>query len=129
MIKFRVDSKPCSTNVISRHFVMKNGKSASYKNQVANDFEELVKYKMIKENIRPIQFEKYEVNLFFGFSHVNTDLDNLAKNAIDSITQNKKKEKIWYLIEDDNKIFKIVLEKIKVKRGDEFTEFTIKEYK
>jgi Holliday junction resolvase RusA-like endonuclease len=129
MIKFRVDSKPCSTNVISRHFVMKNGKSASYKNQIANYFEELVKYKMIKENIRQIQFEKYEVNLFFGYSHANTDLDNLAKNAIDSITQNKKKEKIWYLIEDDNKIFKIVLEKIKVKRGDEFTEFTIKEYK
>ena len=128
MIKFRVDKKPCSTNKIMRYF-SRNGVAESYKSDEAKEFERIVEFELMRNRMKPIDYKKFEVHLKIGSSNIAGDVDNFAKNALDAISQNPRKPKNWFLLLNDNKVYRLIVEKEKVKKGEEYTEYFIKEYK
>jgi Holliday junction resolvase RusA-like endonuclease len=73
------------------------------------EFEELLK-----------SDKKLQVNYTFGLSSKNADVDNVVKAFQDAI-----QEKYDF---NDKRFYRIVAEKVDVKKGNEFIEFEIKEY-
>jgi Holliday junction resolvase RusA-like endonuclease len=63
----------------------------------------------------------YEIHYEFGFSSVASDVDNPAKCTTDVLSK-----KYGF---NDKHVFRMVLEKTKVKKGDEYIKFQIIQYK
>ncbi len=63
---------------------------------------------------------KLQAHYIFGLSNKNNDYDNCIKQFQDIIS---KKYDF-----NDNRIYKAVIEKFDVKKGEEYIEFEIKEY-
>lgn len=63
---------------------------------------------------------KLEINIRFGLSSKNADIDNPVKCFVDCL---QKKYKF-----NDRHIYKMSLEKVDVKKGSEFIEFDITPY-
>ena len=63
---------------------------------------------------------KLQVHYIFGLSNKASDYDNCIKQFQDIISKQ-------YGF-NDNKIYKAVVEKVDVKKGEEFIKFEIKEY-
>ena len=59
-----------------------------------------------------------DVSIKFGFSNAGSDIDNPLKMLVDIL-----QKKYGF---NDNKIYKMNLEKIKTKKGCEFIEFDIR---
>ena len=66
-----------------------------------------------------LQFDKIQLDLKFGLSNKNADIDNPVKCFVDCL-----QKKYGF---NDRLIYKMVVEKIDVKKGDEFIEFKIKQ--
>jgi Holliday junction resolvase RusA-like endonuclease len=64
---------------------------------------------------------KLMITYLFGVSSKSVDADNLSKSATDSLAMRYNF--------NDNKVYKFILEKTDVKKGDEFIGFLISEYK
>lgn len=62
-----------------------------------------------------------ELHIIFGFSSYNNDIDNPLKPFIDCL------QKRYGF--NDNKIKRLVVDSEQVKKGDEFIEFVIMEFK
>ncbi len=64
--------------------------------------------------------DKLEISIEVGLSSLLADLDNIAKPFLD-ILQKK------YLF-NDNKIYRLIMHKVKVKKKNEYIAFNIKQY-
>jgi len=69
--------------------------------------------------LRPMEIPEgpLELHITWGFSNAASDLDNPAKLFIDCL-----QKKYGF---DDKRITKLVLEKVKVKKGEEFIEWEV----
>lgn len=65
--------------------------------------------------------QKLQLNLEFGFSNRGSDLDNPVKMVQDILSK-----KYGF---NDNLIFRIILDKVIVKKGDEYIKFEIIEHR
>lgn len=106
----RVFLKPLSTNEAWKG---KRLKSNLYKKFEAQSLCELV-------NDGDLPFGFYTLKLRFGFSSNGSDLDNPVKMVIDILS---KKYNF-----NDNRIMRIVIDRSKVMKGQEFYEFQIEKY-
>jgi Holliday junction resolvase RusA-like endonuclease len=70
--------------------------------------------------LRPLEIPKspLEVIIEFGFSNMASDTDNPVKPFVDIL-----QKKYGF---NDNKVYKYVLTKVKVPKGKEYIDFTIK---
>ena len=68
-----------------------------------------------------IPYQKLQLNLEFGFSNRGSDLDNPVKMVQDILSK-----KYGF---NDNLIFRIILDKVIVKKGDEYIKFEIIEHR
>ena len=66
-----------------------------------------------------IEIDKIELNLKFGLSNKNADIDNPVKCFVDCL-----QKKYGF---NDKKIYRMTIEKVDVKKGCEFIDFDIKE--
>lgn len=64
--------------------------------------------------------DKIELHLEFGFSSAGSDVDNCVKPFQDVLSK-----KYGF---NDNRVFKQIVEKKPVKKGEEYIKFEIKEY-
>jgi K+ transporter len=138
MIKLTVNGLPESINklyqgrtkkinkLVDGKFVQRS-KVVIIKNEKANNFEAKVIMQIIRNKISNLNAKKYFVKIKFGVFRKNKDVDNLLKCAIDSISQNEKGTKKFFIISNDKKIYKLLVEKIDVKRSEEFTEYEIQD--
>ena len=62
-----------------------------------------------------------QLEITAGFSNKGSDLDNIAKNFIDCLSK-----KYGF---NDNRIYRLILNKKIVKKGDEYIDFEIREVK
>lgn len=65
-------------------------------------------------------FDKIKLIIKFGFSNINQDIDNPTKPLLDIL---QKKYQF-----NDNKIYKLEIEKVKTKKGEEFIEVIFQKY-
>lgn len=108
-MRARVDLKPLSVN--------EAWKGRRYKTDEYKAFE-----RAMIALLPNVEFEckgKLVINLTFGFSSRASDIDNPVKPILDCL---QKKYKF-----NDNKIYKMTLNKEIVKAGDEFVELKINE--
>lgn len=101
--------KPLSVNDAWQGKRFKSKAYKAYENEIIPKLPEL---KVPNCNI--------ELEITFGFSNSASDIDNPAKPFIDCL---QKKYKF-----NDNQIYKLVLYKEIVKKGEEFINFDIKEF-
>jgi Holliday junction resolvase RusA-like endonuclease len=103
----RVDIKPLSVNEC---FQGRRFKTKKYK---AYEKEALLK-------LKPMQVGKgrLSLSLLVGLSSKNADLDNILKPWIDIM------QKRYGF--NDRHIYKLIVEKVDVKKGEEFIEFELK---
>jgi Holliday junction resolvase RusA-like endonuclease len=105
----RIRVKPLSVNQLWKG---KRFKTPTYK-----DYETEVFYKLPPLTIPE---GRLRLNLTFGFSSSNSDISNHVK-AFEDILQKK------YGF-NDNRFYRIVIEKHIVKKGEEFIDFNIQPY-
>ena len=105
----RIDIKPLSVN---EAWQGKRFKTNKYK-----DYEKLL---LLKLKPLTIPDGDLEVRYTFGFSNRSSDIDNPIK-AFQDILQKK------YGF-NDSKIYRLVVNKVIVPKGEEFIEFEIKNY-
>ena len=105
----RIDIKPLSVNEVWKG---KRFKSVKYMN-----YEKKLMFMLPR-----IMLPEDELSLSFivGFSNSGADVDNVLKPFIDVL---QKKYRF-----DDNRIYRILIEKTIVPKGKEFIEFTISRY-
>lgn len=106
----RINVKPLSVNQLWKGQRFKTPKYTGYELEVFYKLPPLT-----------IPDGKIQLNLRFGFSSSNSDLSNHIK-AFEDILQKKYKF-------NDNRFYRIILEKEIVKKGEEFIDFEIIEYK
>lgn len=106
----RIDIKPLSVN--------QAWQGRRYKTPEYKKYEKDILFLLPKYYVIP---DKIELNFIFGFSNPSSDIDNPIK-LLQDIMQKK------YKFNDAN-VFRLVVEKQKVKKGKEFIEFSIKEFK
>ena len=80
-------------------------------------YEMEVYYKLPNKIVIP---DKIKLNIEFGFSNINSDVDNPAKPFLDIL---QKKYNF-----NDSHIYKLILEKVKVNKGEEYIKFSFEEY-
>jgi len=103
----RINIKPLSVN---QAWQGKRYKTPKY-NKYIND---------VLIQLRPLKVDsgKLEVNLMFGLSSKNSDVDNPVKCFVDCL-----QKKYGF---NDKQIYKLTADKVDVKKGCEFIEFEIK---
>lgn len=106
----RINIKPLSTN---QAWAGQRFKTPKYK-----EYERNVLLMLPKINVPE---GKLQIDFVVGYSSARSDIDNFAKQFIDCLSKK-------YLF-NDNLIYKIVIEKQVVKKGEEFIDFNIMEYK
>jgi Holliday junction resolvase RusA-like endonuclease len=105
----RIDIKPLSVN--------KAYKGRKFKTKEHQLYSDMVFY--LLPELEPIN-GKIELYIKFGYSSKGSDIDNAAKPFIDVL---QKKYNF-----NDNLIYRLVLEKEVVPKGNEFIEFKIESY-
>jgi len=106
---YKINIKPLSVN---EAFKGRRFKTGEYKEYEYTLFYLLPKIK--------IPEGKLELNIFVGFSSSGSDVDNIAKPFADIL---QKKYKF-----NDNRIYKLIIEKETVKKGHEYISFSIKKH-
>lgn len=104
----KVNVKPLSVNEAWQGRRFKTKKYDAYIKEV------LLKLPKLK-----LEHDKIELNLIFGLSSKNADIDNPVKCFVDCL---QKKYEF-----NDKSIYKMTVEKIDVPKGKEFIVFDIKE--
>jgi len=69
---------------------------------------------------KKLNFDKIELYVRYGFSSANADLDNPQKPFQDILSK-----KYGF---NDSKVYRLILEREQVKKGNEYIYFEIKEY-
>jgi len=105
----RIDIKPLSVNEVWKG---KRFKTVKYKNYEKKLLFILPRIMMPED--------KLSLTFLIGFSNSGADIDNVLKPFIDVL---QKKYRF-----DDNRIYRILIEKTIVKKGAEFIEFSISRY-
>ena len=93
-------------------------KGKRYKTNNYKSFERSLLYLLPQLNVPD---GKLQLNLEFGFSNRGSDLDNPVKMVQDILSK-----KYGF---NDNLIYRIILDKVIVKKGDEYIKFKIIEYR
>jgi Holliday junction resolvase RusA-like endonuclease len=106
----RVEVKPLSVN---QAWQGKRFKTKDYQN-----YEKEVLLKLHPHTF--IVKEPIELNILVGFSNMASDADNVVKPFVDIL-----QKKYGF---NDKYVFRLVVEKVIVKKGAEFIEFFIKKY-
>ena len=109
LLKFQIKEKPLSVN---RAWQGKRFKTQEYK-----DYEELLLFTLPKHKTPE---GKLHLTIEFGFSNMASDIDNPIKPLLDIM------QKRYGF--NDKQIYKLTVEKKKVKKGDEYTKIVIDEY-
>lgn len=107
----RIVTKPLSVNEAWQGKRFKSKKYTAY--------ETYLLYTLEQTNIS-WEKDKIELEILVGFSNTASDLDNIVKPFVDVL---QKKYKF-----NDKNIYRLVVEKQIVKRGEEFIEFKIKKF-
>lgn len=107
----RIDIKPLSVNAVWRGKRFKTPAYTAYEAHCAL---------LLPRTIDCPLDGKLHVQLTFGLSSKNADIDNPVKPILDIL---QKKYDF-----DDKQIYKLDLEKIDVKKGEEFIEIVIHKY-
>ncbi len=108
-MKQKIKVKPLSVNQCWR--------GRRYKTDLYKDYEQEVYYQLPELDVPE---GKIELRLTFAFSSKNADYDNAIKPFQDIL---QKKYNF-----NDNRIYKAVVEKVDVKKGNEFISFLILPY-
>jgi Holliday junction resolvase RusA-like endonuclease len=105
----RINIKPLSTNSawMGRRF----------KTQKYIKYEKDLLFLLPKINIPE---GKLQIDFIVGYSSVRSDIDNFCKQTIDCM-----QKKYGF---NDSRIYRLVIEKQIVKKGEEFIDFEIKKY-
>jgi len=103
----RITIKPLSIN--------ESFKGRRFKTDAYKAYEEELLLTLPKLHI---PHEKLVVRLEFGFSSAGSDIDNAVKPFLDIL-----QKKYGF---NDNKIYRMILEKTLVKKGNEYIQFEIK---
>ena len=106
----RINTKPLSVNDAFKGRRFKSDKYKSYERVALLSLPPL----NVPKNI------KLELIIHVGFSSKGSDLDNVSKPFLDILS---KKYRF-----NDNQIYKLIMTKEIVKKGDEFIEFNINEF-
>ena len=106
----KINLKPLSVNQAWR--------GRRYKTDLYKKFERNLLYLLPRIDVPD---GKLQLNLEFGFSNKGSDLDNPVKLVQDILSK-----KYGF---NDNLIYRIVLNKVDVKKGDEYIKFELIEYK
>jgi len=106
-MKYKIDIKPLSVN---KAWQGRKFKSKDYKNYI----DELMM--LLPDDDLPK--EPYELIITWGFSSVASDIDNPSKPFIDILAK-----KYGF---NDKKIFRLVIDKQIVKKGEDFICFELK---
>jgi len=91
-----------------------------FKNKNYKDYEREVLY-LLPKRLMDMPTGKLELNLIIGLSSRNADIDNCEKFFTDLLC-------LKYGF-DDKWIYRLVIEREDVKKGQEFIDFLIKKYK
>lgn len=110
MLVNRIKIKPLSVN---KAFMGRRFKTQDYK-----DYEQELFYLLPKLKV---QKGKLKLEITAGLSSKNADIDNIAKIFIDVL-------QVKYDF-NDKLIYKLILNKVDVKKGSEFIEFKIDNFK
>ena len=103
--------KPLSVNVCWKGKRTKTDKYRGY--------ERLLMYVLLPKMMY-VPEGKLQIYLEFGFSNIGSDFDNPVKSFIDIL-----QKKYGF---NDNRIYKGIIEKVKVKKGQEYIKFEITSY-
>lgn len=106
----RINIKPLSVNQVWQGRRFKTKKYKDYEKEVL----------LLLPNLK-VPKGKLELNITFGFSSVGSDWDNPIKPFQDIL------QKKYHF--NDSKVYKATIVKEMVKKGSEFIEFSIEEYK
>lgn len=105
----RVEIKPLSVNKVWQG---KRFKTKDYK-----EYEVLVMDKLDDYDLSELK-QPIELSMFVGMSNMNSDVDNVVKPFVDIL-----QKKYGF---NDRYIFRLIVEKILVAKGEEYIEFYIK---
>lgn len=103
----RLNIKPLSVNKCYR--------GRRFKSKEYDDYDKELMFTLPKLTISPNR--KLSLYIKFGFSNKGSDIDNCVKVFLDCL-----QKKYGF---NDNKIYKLLLEKEDVKKGEEFIEWEI----
>lgn len=102
----RINIKPISLNEAYRGRRFKTDKLKSFKRNVT-----------LQLKPKPIPEGKLQINIMFGFSSKGSDIDNAVKAFLDVL------QDVYSF--NDNKVYKMILDKTIVKKGNEFIDYEI----
>ena len=73
--------------------------------------------------LKPVEIPEgpLQANIEWGFSNAGSDIDNPLKPFLDCL---QKKYKF-----NDNRIYRLIVDKVKVKKGDEYIEWSLEKFK
>ena len=108
----KIKIKPLSINAAYRPFEGRVIKSVAYR-----DYEKELWYKLPNKSIPQ---GKLLLDVKVGYSSARSDIDNFLKPFVD-ILQKK-------YVFNDNMIYKLIVEKKIVKKGNEYIDYKISEY-
>ncbi len=114
MIEQKISIKPLSVNDAWKGQRFKTEKHKWYETQLMFLLSSSDEFRDLKKE------EKLAVELYFGFSSHSSDWDNGIKQLMDVISK-----KYGF---NDNKVFKGLIEKEIVKKGDEYVSFKVYRY-
>ena len=107
----RIDIKPLTVNKAWRG-------GRRFKTDEYKSYEKELMYLLPKD--LKIPEDKIKVKIKWGFSSKGSDIDNPTKPLLDIL-----QKKYGF---NDNRIYKLSLEKINVEKGEEFIEFELLKY-
>lgn len=105
----RVDIKPISVNTVWQ--------GRRYKTEAYKVYEEELMFKLPNKKIPS---GKLELIVKFGFSSKNADIDNPLKPFLDVLQK--------YYDFNDRRVYRLIVEKEDVKKGEEYIDFQIKKW-
>lgn len=116
----RILIKPLSVNEATNAFCIKCRSAKSVKRTQTKKYKAFQKELLLKMPPLKIDFKaRLSVVLKIGVSSAGFDIDNAVKPTLDVL---QKKTGI-----NDNRIYKLYVEKILVKKGDEFLDLSVTE--
>ena len=109
-MKVRIPIKPLSVNQCWQ--------GRRFKTPLYKAYEQELSLRLPKIDIAPY---KLRISVWLGVSSKNSDLDNPIKPFLDILSK-----KYGF---NDKKVYRLEVEKVDVKKGDEFIEFQIQSWK
>ena len=119
ILHHRFNVKPLSANKMFGHRGKTTFKTKDYL-EYQNELRDEIRGEA-EEDDWPFASGFVRFNITAGLSNRGADLDNILKPLFDTYQS-------IYTDFNDNKVYKIEVEKVKVEKGEEFLEVTVEEY-